>query len=109
MKTTKRPSRASRRAEPPCSPDRYTFTVENWQGCGFYGLVWPWTGKRCGNAYTLPHPNMRCPNELYATRDGCAAACRAKIAELEKANASLDRPAASAGTVGGVVGGSECH
>ena len=78
-----------RTSPPPCSPDRYTYTIENWQGCGFYGLVWPWTGKQCGNAYTLPHPNLKCPDELYATRDGCAAACKAKIAELEKANNAL--------------------
>ena len=45
--------------------------------------------------------------ELLGRHRALAEACR-EIDEVLKANASLDRPAASAGTVGGVVGGSEC-
>jgi len=61
-----------------------TIEIVNWQDQGFYGLLWSPDGR---SAETVPHPNLRCPEELFASSELARAACESRI-EQQSTNES---------------------
>jgi hypothetical protein len=61
-------------------PDDVSINIVSWQGSGFFGEVRYNAGK---DVVAVPRPNMRCPEDLYATEADAHAACVARIEEMK--------------------------
>ena len=59
------------------APPFYAELID-WQGKGFFARI-----EHGGTYYTLPHPNLDCPRELYKTTEEAKAAMAAKLSNLE--------------------------
>jgi hypothetical protein len=67
--------------------------IVNWQDKGFFGIVW--LDEKHNR--TIPHANLKCPEELYATEAEANAACQLYVERIVVLNNNTALTPCSAG------------